>query len=226
MSVNSAMTAIADAIRAKTGGTEPLTLAQMPSAIASIKGGGEAPEYTRVGFIQFTGDQSIDTGIVPNQDTKIRVAFTRESDSSVYMYGVASSGNTASVTAYVGSSGSWRFGSKSISRNLSMNDEVIHTAIVSSAGITHAGGTNTYSSQGDFEAIGSLLLGACRNADGSIGTAQFVGKVYVFEMWQGDEKVLDLVPCRSADGEYGFFDEVSGAFIPSITDTPFDGAAL
>ena len=226
MSVNSAMTAIADAIRAKTGGTEPLTLAQMPSAIASITGGGAPPEYTRVGFIQFTGDQSVDTGIVPNQDTKIRVAFTRESDSSVYMYGVASSGNTASVTAYVGSSGSWRFGSKSISRNLSMSDEVIHTAIVSSAGITHAGGSSTYSSQSDFEAIGSLILGGCRNANGSIGAAQFVGKVYVFEMWQGDEKVLDLVPCRNADGEYGFLDAVSGAFMPSITDTPFDGAAL
>ena len=41
--VNEKMTAIADAIRAKTGGTEPLTLDGMAEAIAGIEaGGGEA----------------------------------------------------------------------------------------------------------------------------------------------------------------------------------------
>lgn len=40
MSVNSKMTAIADAIRGKTGGTNPLTLDQMATAIAEIQTGG------------------------------------------------------------------------------------------------------------------------------------------------------------------------------------------
>lgn len=44
MSINAAMTAIADAIRAKTGKTEPLTLEQMPSEIESISGGSSVPE--------------------------------------------------------------------------------------------------------------------------------------------------------------------------------------
>lgn len=39
MSVNSKMTAIADAIRAKTGGTEPLTLDQMATEISGISAG-------------------------------------------------------------------------------------------------------------------------------------------------------------------------------------------
>lgn len=39
MSVNEKMTAIADAIRAKTGGTEPLTLDGMAKAIAGIQAG-------------------------------------------------------------------------------------------------------------------------------------------------------------------------------------------
>ena len=38
MSVNEKMTAIADAIRDKTGGTEKLTLDDMPKAIAEIAG--------------------------------------------------------------------------------------------------------------------------------------------------------------------------------------------
>lgn len=40
MSVNEKMTAIANAIRAKTGGTEPLSLDQMAIAIAGLSGGG------------------------------------------------------------------------------------------------------------------------------------------------------------------------------------------
>ena len=40
MSVNTKMTAIADAIRGKTGGASPLTLDQMAEAIASIQAGG------------------------------------------------------------------------------------------------------------------------------------------------------------------------------------------
>lgn len=40
--LDSALTNIADAIRAKTGGTDPLTLEQMPSEIESISGGGSS----------------------------------------------------------------------------------------------------------------------------------------------------------------------------------------
>ena len=44
MSVNAKMTAIADAIRAKTGKSDLLTLDQMPTEIASISGGGGSDE--------------------------------------------------------------------------------------------------------------------------------------------------------------------------------------
>lgn len=52
------MTAIADAIRAKTGGTEPLTLDGMATAIAGIEGGGGGTQpdprdqYQRVEYIE------------------------------------------------------------------------------------------------------------------------------------------------------------------------------
>lgn len=60
MSVNEKMTAIADAIRGKTGGTEPLTLDQMAAAISSIEtGGGGSMETgelttTSANFFKFT----------------------------------------------------------------------------------------------------------------------------------------------------------------------------
>lgn len=45
MALTNKLSAIGDAIRAKTGGTELLTLDAMPTAIAGIKtGGGDLPE--------------------------------------------------------------------------------------------------------------------------------------------------------------------------------------
>ena len=44
MALTDKLTAIADAIRAKTGGAEKLTLAQMPPAIAAIQSGSAYPE--------------------------------------------------------------------------------------------------------------------------------------------------------------------------------------
>lgn len=49
MSVNSKMTAIADAIRGKTGGTTPLTLDQMATEINNISVGVDLPELTNEG---------------------------------------------------------------------------------------------------------------------------------------------------------------------------------
>lgn len=48
MSINSKMTAIADAIRGKTGGTETMTLDAMAEAIASIQTGGGADELNEI----------------------------------------------------------------------------------------------------------------------------------------------------------------------------------
>ena len=91
--------------------------------------------YKRVSYIEFNGDQIVDTGIICNQNTKIRAIFTRETSTAMYLYGVASSDNTASVTAYLSSGGSWRFGNNSASYTITVNPDLIQTAIVDKTGI-------------------------------------------------------------------------------------------
>ena len=67
MSVHSKMTAIADAIRGKTGGTNPLTLDQMATAIAEIQTGGGGDEM----YIALSNDTLSDYSL-PSGVNKVR----------------------------------------------------------------------------------------------------------------------------------------------------------
>lgn len=179
--------------------------------------------YSRVDYIQFDGTQTVDTRIICNQNTKIQLAFTRERSTQHYMFGVSSSNNTASVTAYLG--GSWRFGNKYASKVPTTDANMIYSGLVDKSTVTITGGATAISGVNDFETVGSLLLGACRNSNGTVGASQFIGKILFFSMWEGDTQVQKLVPVT--DGTvFRFYDMVSKTFFDSITDTPLDGGNL
>ena len=190
-------------------------------------GGGGDPNlptgYTRCDYIQFTGTQIVDTGVICNQDSKIQLAFTREKSTQHYVFGVSSSGNTASVTAYLG--GNFRFGNKSATKTPNTNADMIYSAVLSSSEITISDSKTSITDTNAFETVGTLLIGTCRSASGAVGGAQFAGKVIYFSIKQGGTQVLKLIPVT--DGTtYRFYDTVSGTFFDSVTDTPLDGGNL
>ena len=190
-------------------------------------GGGDSDlpaGYHRADYIQFTGNQVVDTGISCNKNTKIQTYFTRATSTQEYLYGVSSSGNAASVTAYLG--GSWRFGNKASTKPVgTTNAKVGYAAYVDSSTISVSNNVVAISGVNDFKTVGSLLIGSCRSASGDVGAGQFDGTISFFAMWEGDEQVLKLVPVT--DGQiYRFWDAVGKKFHDSITDTPLDGGNL
>lgn len=188
-------------------------------------GGGELPDgYRQCDYIQFTGNQVVDTGIICNQNTKIKAAFTREKSSAHYLLGVASSDNKASVTAYLG--GSFRFGDKSASKTPNTNEDMFYSAILSGSELTITNSKTSISGVNDFETVGTLLIGTCRSASGAVGVAQFVGKVPFVAIWQGEELVMKLIPVTDGNGVYRFYDIVSKTFFDSVSSTPLEGGDL
>lgn len=180
--------------------------------------------YTRVDYIQFTGEQFVNTGIICNQDTKLRTIFTREKSAQNYMFGVTSADSTASVTAYLG--GNWRFGNKAQSKSPTAREDIVYCGILSNSEITMTGSVSNISDVDDFETPGTLVLGSCRSSGGNIQSPTFVGKTLLFEIWQGEEQVLKYIPAFDAEGVFGFYEAVKGEFHTSLTDVPFTGGYL
>lgn len=188
-------------------------------------GSGNLPEgYRQVDFIEFNGKQLVDTGFIGNQDTQITCSFTWGNAVQNHVFGCASSDNTASITSYM--NGSWRFGAKYATKSLNKNNTLLpYTARINKTMIGITGSNTNISDVADFETPATLLLGGARNASGALPSSGLVGRVCYFNLWQGEEQVLKLVPVT--DGvTYRFFDMVSKTFFDSITDTPLDGGNL
>lgn len=180
--------------------------------------------YYRVDFIEFTGEQLVDTRLIGNQDTRIRTSFTWGSSDQNHVYGCDSADNTASITSYM--NGSWRFGSKSVTKNVTKNINTLpYSAYVDKTTIGITGSVTAISDVDDFETIGTLLLGGARSSSGGLPGSGLIGRIFFFYVWDGDTQVMKLVPV--SDGtKYRFWDEVSKVFFDSMTDTPLDGGNL
>lgn len=181
--------------------------------------------YSQVDFIELNGKQLVDTGIIGNQNTRIRTSFTWGNTTQNHIFGCASPDNDRSITSYV--NGSWRFGNKSVTKSIARNNTTLpYAAYVDKTTIGVTSSISAISDVPDFETINTLLLGGARSSSGGLPGSGIVGRVFAFKMWDGDTAQLNLVPVVSADGVYRFYDVVSKTFFDSITSTPLEGGNL
>jgi hypothetical protein len=188
-------------------------------------GDSELPDgYSQVDFIEFNGEQLIDTKIIGNQDTRIRSRFTCGNSSQNHLFGCASSDNTTSITSYM--NGSWRFGAQSATKTVTKNNTLLpYEAYIDKTMIGVTGSNTSISDVENFETIGTLLLGGARSSSGGLPASGLVGRVFYFKVWDGETLILDLIPV--ANGTlYRFWDRVSKVFFDTIDDTPLTGGNL
>lgn len=174
-------------------------------------------EYTFIEYLECNSDYAFNTGLMCNQDTKLEVVFMRGDDSARYLFGVASNDNKASITAYQSgiSSGSWRFGAAYFRPSVQVG--VKNTIIMDKTGAIISNTKKTYTGTvGTFTTVQPLAVGGCMSASGNIGEVRFIGRLYSVRIWDGDNLIIDWVPCQTSSGEYGFYDNVSQSFIKGV----------
>lgn len=170
-------------------------------------------DYEVVDGVEFNADKAFDL-LKITQDNRIEVSFQRSSTSSSdYLYGVLSSGNTASVTAYCASNGAWRYGSQLVRPNAA--DKDVHKMSIAN-GLAIFDGDETKFTANSFTTPNALILGGYRDTNEGIYKT-FKGTIFFFRIWTGNILTMELIPCRRvSDGMEGFWDCVTQTFIEPL----------
>ena len=173
-----------------------------------VTSGYELLEYTT-----FNADRLYDLGIVKST-YELEVLFQRsETKATPYLYGCVTSPHTASVTAYLSTGGSWRWGAyyKGIGTN-NLNEWRVRMK----NGNALYNGTSSNFTKSTFTTPDTVVLGGYRTASGSL-IKNYQGKVFYIRISEDGEYLKDWYPCkRLSDEVEGFWDCVTQTFIEPL----------
>ena len=182
-------------------------------------------EYQEVEYIQNSGAQYIDTGIIPDNSTGIELVYKAlDYTTSQYLAG-ARVGWTGSINYGVNGSGSrteWdvRFNASATYSSIQRTDHKMKTKII----LNNGNGTwdiedletgeqfNTALTNKAVSATTNLMLFAY--SDGNIHKKL---RIYSCKLYSGEELIKDFVPCyRKSDDVRGMYDLINGVFHEEI----------
>jgi hypothetical protein len=179
-------------------------------------------EYTQVESVTASGTQYIDTGIVPNQDTKISIMAQNNVDSvgssQMAWFGARiANGNSAFDVRNLGYT---NYGDENYT-NKSEHDVIITRMLdknkyYEGTSLKH---TFTYTT---FSAGCNLLLCALNSGGSVVDTTRSKMRVFGCEIYDNDVLVRKFVPAkRIADNVYGLYDTCNGVFYESAGSRGF-----
>ena len=170
--------------------------------------------YEPIDYAIFDADKLFDAGIIKST-YQIEVLFERTDTSGTpYLYGFVTSPHTASVTAYLTSSGSWRWGSSY--RGFTSNTTKMYKVEISNGTFVGDFTSASFTKSSDFTTSDTLVVGGYRGTSGDT-VKQYKGYLYYFRIKEGDNVIADWYPCRrKSDGVEGFWDCVSQTFVEPI----------
>ena len=180
---------------------------------AVLKPAPEVPQFEEMEFVTFDGSTIFDTGIYGNEKFSLEIEYQRsENSESIYLFGCSST-TTSRLTAYLTSSGYWRYGSGTPVFNCA---NTTRTKAIVTPGKTIVGSTTRSFSYSSFTTPFTVPIGGHKGSSGT-PIPQFKGKIWYVKISVGGELVLDWIPMRRrADGAEGFWDNVSQTFIEKV----------
>ena len=177
--------------------------------------------YTLLDYIESSGIQYIDTGFVPNQDTRVELDGQYTTGYGI-IFGVRTDVTTDVYTIQKLANGNWVMGyNTDISIILSgdnnrhvwlkdKNKQYIDNVLIHTA---------TYA---NFTAMGDAYLFRFNNNGTPEAVINGTTRVYSCKIWDGDTLIRDMVPAkRNSDNVLGMYDTVSGQFFTNAGSGTF-----
>lgn len=187
----------------------------------TVVGNGLPTGYTRVTYVEFTGQQYVDTGFIPSNTTKLWMDFEIPTPvvGNVYYGSRNRSYVNSYLLAYSSNSNKLRtqFGSQTLDYDVSVEGrhEITHDRNV----VTLDGVTNIHN-EVVFTSPAPLFLGAENRNGTAYNKASF--RIYGCKIYDDGVLVRDFVPVVSNDDMYGLYDLVNLNFYPTAPKEDFD----
>lgn len=165
--------------------------------------------YAKLAYIQSSGTQYIDTGVVPTANTRLDLSFipNAEGQSDNAMFGASWSNDGFLLTAY---KGNVRFHSKGYYIDLAKNTSNLNTMSCSPTSVTINGVTHKMTGTGtDTQAHTIYLFWV---GDESSPNNKGYYKLYSCQIYDNGTLVRDYVPCIDSNGNVGLYDIVNKKF--------------
>lgn len=175
--------------------------------------------YTQVEYIESSGTQHIDTGFVPNQDTRVIMEYANTGSYDDYsgavgaLFGARTSATSNAYALWIDENTIYpNFASKNHTANgsISVNTADKFTVDMNENVLTVSGKSLTCT-DGTFSAGCNLLLFTL-NGNGTAEERKTIGKLYGCKVYNSGILVRNFIPCTNASGVAGLYDLVNGAF--------------
>lgn len=177
--------------------------------------------YTELEHIESSGTQYIDTGVVPNANTKAVLTYqlTNPNTSNQAIFGVAGQFSFR----WYGSSGCFRSnGGNSVDFPKTIDATAKHT-VVKETLTTTLDETHTLTTTAGTVSQ-TLYLFAQHHATSGAQTLSSI-KVFGFKLYDSNVLVRDFVPCRNPSNAIGLYDVVNSVFYPNLGSGTFTAGA-
>lgn len=180
------------------------------------KGQSRLPDgYTELQYIQSSGAQYIDTGFIPNQDTRIVYDMERISAASAeHFFGVRTGSSTVKAFNFYIYNGGWRSGYNRTTNNGDdpstgryLIDKNKNVTTISHNSVQELELTATY---GNFTCDGAAYLFAMQNAPNSASTGSH--RLFSCQIYDDGTIARNFVPCTAPDNEIGLYDLIGKTF--------------
>jgi hypothetical protein len=165
--------------------------------------------YTRLDYIETTGEQYINTGVVPSPNSRVICDFqATDKDSENHIFGSRQSSSSRAFAFSIRGTGTWRFGYGSGYTGSKVADTNRHTVDVNKNVCTLDGSVLYTKDYEEFTGAYTIYIGAVKAS----GIYEGRAKIYSCQIYDNDTLLRDYVPCINADGEIGMWDKVNNVF--------------
>lgn len=162
-------------------------------------------------YIEFAGGQYIDTGAIPNTNTKTQSMFY-SSTFTKWLFGSRTDSSASNIYgAYLNGETSFWYQVRTNGSANSVENYANKKSTLTTVRDGYTLNDKTYSGYGTSELDAStwtMYIGAM-NTGGSPDSRYFVGKIYSFKIWDNGQLVRFFVPARDKEGNVGFYDLVT-----------------